>query len=466
MTEDINTTKQINSKDLILNPANPLTYKEPQEYDENFNSVPFKSYTGTEYQVLVGKGPLKIKELNNTLGLAVFHAQNTAYPGFFLTDDFLNFNCLNILPNGLGAARDAQISYINDCFYIACTYYDDVSFSYDLVIYRSEDFGNWERFNINLNLTNTRTWAPELYYVNDTLYLFFSHEDTLNDPNTMRIYRATCDNIDSLTFSNVIACTGISFPSIDPHLTYFKNTYYMFCKNETTKIIELYTTTDFLNFNKVNVDLAPPHVEAPTTAVINNALYLMLDDYLAPSEKHNNNNHGISTMINEFTGINGAMTPYSTTNLYEYRPRKSYWRHGSLLLLNDQMLEKISNYASISVNSAYERMKLYPDHVNIEDLGVLSGTTVTVDVFTPKPYEVYCIFNNPTGVTTPTTSVTITQIKNAYFRLPDIYIYVETSGSKTLTYQSYKGNATIDISNMKKMIHLREGVDGYFVIAD
>lgn len=47
-----------NSKDIVLNPTNPLTYKTPTELDNNFNSVPMKDQAGVEYEVLVYKNPI------------------------------------------------------------------------------------------------------------------------------------------------------------------------------------------------------------------------------------------------------------------------------------------------------------------------------------------------------------------------------------------------------------------------
>lgn len=50
--ENCETKKIINSKDIILNPVNPITYKSPVVLNEYFDYVPFKDYDGNEYKVL------------------------------------------------------------------------------------------------------------------------------------------------------------------------------------------------------------------------------------------------------------------------------------------------------------------------------------------------------------------------------------------------------------------------------
>ena len=50
--ENCETKKIINSKDIILNPVNPITYKSPVALNEYFDYVPFKDYDGNEYKVL------------------------------------------------------------------------------------------------------------------------------------------------------------------------------------------------------------------------------------------------------------------------------------------------------------------------------------------------------------------------------------------------------------------------------
>lgn len=53
----LNATKEtFNASDIVLNPTNPLTYREPQELNGNFDYVPMKDANGIEYQVLVYNG--------------------------------------------------------------------------------------------------------------------------------------------------------------------------------------------------------------------------------------------------------------------------------------------------------------------------------------------------------------------------------------------------------------------------
>lgn len=53
LTETLNGKKVINATDIVLNPTNPLTYKEPEKINEQFSYVPAKSSDGKNYKILV-----------------------------------------------------------------------------------------------------------------------------------------------------------------------------------------------------------------------------------------------------------------------------------------------------------------------------------------------------------------------------------------------------------------------------
>lgn len=53
--ENVTGKKTVNAEDIILNPANPLTYKAPENINDIFDYIPFKTIDGQEYQVLVNK---------------------------------------------------------------------------------------------------------------------------------------------------------------------------------------------------------------------------------------------------------------------------------------------------------------------------------------------------------------------------------------------------------------------------
>ena len=59
-TETMTEKKVINGQDIVLNPTNPLTYKEPQKLTKNFKYVPMKDSNGNVYKVLVEGDTLNI----------------------------------------------------------------------------------------------------------------------------------------------------------------------------------------------------------------------------------------------------------------------------------------------------------------------------------------------------------------------------------------------------------------------
>ena len=53
ISDNSTNTHTINAKDIVLNPTNPLTYKEPEKINEQFSYVPAKSSDGEVYKILV-----------------------------------------------------------------------------------------------------------------------------------------------------------------------------------------------------------------------------------------------------------------------------------------------------------------------------------------------------------------------------------------------------------------------------
>lgn len=52
-TETMSGKKVINAQDIVLNPTNPLTYKTPEKYNEQYSYVPAKDVNNNEYNILV-----------------------------------------------------------------------------------------------------------------------------------------------------------------------------------------------------------------------------------------------------------------------------------------------------------------------------------------------------------------------------------------------------------------------------
>lgn len=84
-------THTINGKDVVLNPTNPVTYKEPAVLNKYFNYVNFKDTTNTPYKVLVGSN------FTENLGTSpIYNVKEFGAIGDGITDDYQSFiNALN-----------------------------------------------------------------------------------------------------------------------------------------------------------------------------------------------------------------------------------------------------------------------------------------------------------------------------------------------------------------------------------
>lgn len=79
-TETVSKTKTINSKDLILNPTNPITYKAPTQ-DRMYDTIPFLTPDKVPYKVLVEN------ENTKRLGNAFINVKDYGAKGDGVTDD-------------------------------------------------------------------------------------------------------------------------------------------------------------------------------------------------------------------------------------------------------------------------------------------------------------------------------------------------------------------------------------------
>ncbi len=447
--------KILNTENLEINSTLPIKYKKPVT-NGNIVTIPMRDTDDNEYNVLCEGTKLA----NSTFSpyLFVGHDQEAAALIIGYTTDFSTFIPMAKFNDII--ARDPQIIFLNGIYYICCTYYAP-DYSYDTVIYTTADFVNWTRHNINLGISNGPTWAPELAFNNGTLYIFYAHTEN-EDYTGMKIYRSTCTDINNLSFNNGVLVTGIPENKIDPSIFY--NPVYgytvLIVKNESSKNNDMYDydfeTNTCSNWRMLNI---PPHVEAVSCYSVGRYVAIIADRYLAPNETKYGTQNILSTITSDLKNISLTL---KMTNCF-YNPNKekvSNLRHVACLKITEDMEQVLISHIGSLTPIAINRNNPYPEHVNIEDYGALSGNAVTITDFIPYPNTVYCIFNNPTGVTTPTTAVNLNSIIN-YFNLFDLYIYIGSDVNKTLTISTREGVTTINLTAADKdrFIHLRQGID-------
>lgn len=447
--------KSLNVESLEINSTTPVKYKKPIAKGD-LVTIPMQDIDGNDYNLLC-EGT-KLSNPSFSPYLFVGHDNKTAALIMGYTTDFSTFIPMARFDSII--ARDPQIIYLNGVYYVCCTYYAS-DYAYDTVIYTTTNFKSWTRHNIDLGISNGPTWAPELALNNGTLYIFYAHTEN-EDYSNMKIYRSTCTNIDSLVFDSGVLVNGIPGNKIDPSIFYNSIFGYtvLIAKNENSKTNDMYDydfeTNRCSNWRLLNI---PPHLEAVSCYALGNYVAIIADRYLAPDETRYGTQNIISTITSDLKNITLTL---KMSNCF-YNPNKekvSGLRHVSCLKITDDMIQTlVSNIGSLTP-IAVNRNNPYPEHVNIEDFGSLSGTTVTIKDFVPYPNTVYCIFNNPTGVTTPTTQVNLNSIIN-YFNLFDLYIYIGSDTNKTLTISTREGITSLNFTAADKdrFIHLRQGID-------
>lgn len=119
-----------NSKDFIINSANPLTYKDPEKLNKQFNYVPFKTPAGVEYKVLV-EGDLGSLNIANVRdygatgdGLtddtnAFVDAINSGLPVYVPSGDYVVTEISPFVIFGEGKLLGAELTFSNDFSYCA-----------------------------------------------------------------------------------------------------------------------------------------------------------------------------------------------------------------------------------------------------------------------------------------------------------------------------------------------------------
>lgn len=152
--------------------------------------------------------------------------------------------------------RDGSICYNPDRkeFYLI-TEYDGTDKS--ITVYTSKNLIKWDKKDILINgyQAGGHLWAPQLFYLKNELILSFSYSEDNN--KTHFIVVGTSMDFDDFTFENChkITMTNTNFTSfIDPSITYLNDKFYATFKSET-KVIQLFTSNDLINFNCINVNV-------------------------------------------------------------------------------------------------------------------------------------------------------------------------------------------------------------------
>lgn len=222
--------------------------------------------------------------------------------------DFLNYsndgvNWKSVKIDGL-TGRDPSFVYDKSrkCFYITVTPVADQTHSFK--IYKTTDFVTFEEKSLLIGTYYAENiMAGDLYLdeTNDKLIVNFSYKtgNTVTDCDGQTIpeywlYRVDLmldDDIANITPANTpqsLVLTGAtSTCMIDSNIIYHNNLYYMNCKDDINKIVQVYQSADGYNYNLITSNILNTndandntiYLEGGSFFKFNNTIHITLDSY-------------------------------------------------------------------------------------------------------------------------------------------------------------------------------------------
>lgn len=391
-------------------------------------------------------------EVYNDILIAEFHNEDDGKAEFYTSVDGYNFNKIptNFKING----RDGSLVFLNNTFYLACTWFSDNLVDYQFVIYTSIDFVNWIPHTVKVNNATGSTWAPDLYVNGNTLEVYFTQESVYHS-GIFQAYKCTCTDINTLTFSAPVKINGTPNNVIDVHRFDF-NGPRVILKDETTKKVIIYTLNDTTLTNPIDVTSFTFPVEGPTTAIMGGYLYIMCDRFLDYNIHKYWKQTPVVTRTADLINFEKVVECHTNKKWAGYNDF-SRSRHGCYYKPSTKALEIIKANYEIMAASNYEIENSSIEHINIEDIDSTNWTLF--------PNTIYCVFNNPTGATTPTTNITISEPHNPY-ELDHYDLFLECDPGKVINIKSRNNTYSITSTaqNWQTCLHFIRGIDGYFAL--
>ncbi|HLL64144.1 MAG TPA: family 43 glycosylhydrolase [Micromonosporaceae bacterium] len=182
-----------------------------------------------------------------------------------------------------GVLRDPSIIKRGATYYIAYTVQSWTTNSTSFAVARSTDLRNWTNIaTVPSGIPDTRyTWAPEFYIEGSTVRIIASVAQTTCS-RCFRPYVYTARNDALTSWSGPAQMWGLGFNYIDTYVVKSGSTWHAFTKNETTKYIEHWTTTQSLTGGWVNRGaLWSSGYEGPSMVRMDNGSYrIYIDKYV------------------------------------------------------------------------------------------------------------------------------------------------------------------------------------------
>lgn len=341
---------------------------------------------------------------------------------FYISNDGINLNKIN--NNYVLDARDPSIVYENGYWLVACTSYNP----HDFRVYRSKDFVNWEKIDINCNMCNetNKIWAPEWFKDdNGDLYIIISKQyGESNDIDnklisSFRPYIIKCEDIENLRFGAPRQINLEDSNKIDGHIIKHNGIYNLFIKDEYDKYIEHWTSTNLSSWVKAKDKVLEfgQYVEGTCIVKYNNKFYAYNDSFK-----------------DDF----GYMYCSVSDDLYNWSERKlvnssgERLRHGYALNVSDNKAKSmLSKFMNFNINSSNKIMRN-----KIIDLSKYVNENSEIHDLELIDRAVYRIRNNEEYI--------IKSVNNKN-KISEFYIIISTDSVGSLTFDTDK--SIIDLPN-------------------
>ena len=301
-----------------------------------------------------------------------FHSENDIITNFInFSNDGVNWKQIK-----LNKFNGRDPSFVFDkkrkCFYITVTPYSNQEYSFS--IFKTYDFKEFIEKKLSIgNYYGEDIMAPDLFYDknNDNLIVNFSYKtgnkvndvdnNEINEYNPYRTIIGNLDNFNELSIieppTKLILNGATNSCIIDSNIIYHNNLFYLNCKDDIQKIIQVYQSADGINYNLIcnnilnnsNFNDNTIYLEGGSFFKFNDCFYILADSYY---NLHTNIIGKTSDFINY---------EFSKTNL-------NLLRHSSVISSNDDNIKKILFDLQNFGYSSNDTLTFYPKTNNSSKL--------------------------------------------------------------------------------------------------
>lgn len=255
---------------------------------------------------------------------------------------------------------------------------------------RTNNFIDWEKWNLPIDLQYKQTFAPEFFIdTNGKHYITISLSTTeikTDSSNVSRYFKKNYIIETDDTFHNIINITNnlnVDFVNIDGFIYKENDIYYLAVKDEEVKTIKIYSSSNILSFSNLVSEVKMfdkenniKGIEAPSIIKINNYYILTVDVY---SMDHTTAIF-VSQDLENWSNWNLLNTP---DYMFHFTPIKADLSYRNLLIKAYELF----NYPTLNSETCVNGM-----------INELTSNNYAYDIFVPLPNSTYIFYG---GGTTP-----------------------------------------------------------------